>query len=180
MTISRRTHLLTRSDVGASAVEFALLFPIFMVLAMGTIAAGTAFSKQITVTQAAREASRYGATYDMTSPSVGINTWLADVASATMTAAGNQSDPLGGYDYYCVAYVVTTPAGTVDASKSKHLQMGGSPTAGACPSATAPTITSTDFVQVALTRNTQFFVLFANPNLRLDSVSLTPYEGKAP
>src|ERR1700757_3250980 len=53
------------SDEGAAAVEFALLFPIFMVLALGIINGGLAFSRQINVTQAAREASRFGSTYDI-------------------------------------------------------------------------------------------------------------------
>ncbi len=119
----------SRGDAGASAVEFALLFPVFMVLAMGTIAAGTAYSKQINITQSAREGSRFGATLDI--PSIGgIGPWLAAVDEAVKGAAGNQNDPLGGYTHRCVAYVRTTttpPPGnvtTIDAVNSRHIEDG--------------------------------------------------------
>lgn len=169
-----------RGDAGASAVEFALLFPVFMVMVMGTISAGTAFSKQINVTQAAREASRYGATYDyQADPSNTLDNWLTDVDQAATEAAGNATDPIGGYDYRCVALVTTDGVGAVVTTKSRHRVNGGTPTAGACPGARTPVIRSTDYVQVAIYRNSKFFVLFANPTIKLDSVSVTPYEGEA-
>ena len=168
-----------RGDAGASAVEFALLFPIFMVLAMGIIAAGTAFSKQINVTQAAREASRYGATYDYQAASLTIDQWLTAVDTAARGAAGDPNDPIGGYDYRCVALVTTDAAGSVVSAKSRHMENGGASAAGSCPTAAAPNIPSTDYVQVVMYRKSQFFALFINPTIKLDSVSVTPYEGKA-
>jgi Flp pilus assembly protein TadG len=167
------------NDFGASAVEFALIFPIFMVLALGSIAAGTAFSKQINVTQAAREASRYGATYDYQAASLTLDQWLAAVDTAARGAAGNSNDPIGGYDYRCVALVTTNSSGAVVSAKSRYMENGGASAAGSCPSTTAPNIPSTDYVQVAMYRNSRFFALFINPTIKLDSVSVTPYEGKA-
>jgi hypothetical protein len=170
-----------KTDVGASSVEFALLFPIFMVLALGTIAGGTAFSKQINITQSAREVSRYGATYDITGPSVGIDNWLTAVGNAVKESAGPKDSPLGGYDYYCVAYVSTTATGDVDSAKSKYKDSDGSTGSGACPGQTRKAvIASTDYVQVAIARKTSFFMLFVNPTIQLDSLSFTPYEGTAP
>lgn len=178
-----------RGDGGAAAVEFALLFPIFMVLALGTIAAGIAFSKQLNVTQAAREASRFGATYNISTigaiaPATNIETWLSAVDEATKQAAGAADDPIGGYDYRCVAFVTTTvsPAAPgVDVARSVRKVNGGASEPGLlCDpiiSAVA-NIRGTDYAQVAVARDTQFFVLDTNARLQLDSVSLTPYEGK--
>ncbi len=181
---TRRTH----GDVGAAAVEFALLFPIFMILALGMIAGGIAFSKQINVTQAAREASRYGATYDV-AVAGGLSPWLTAVRDAASEATGGADDPLGGYDYVCVAYVVTTTtAGVVevDISKSSHLITArkpadpsifeNTPGTGACPGVNEALIKDTTYVQTAIARDSDFFVLFINTTLNIDSVSVTPYE----
>ena len=129
-----------RGDDGAAAIEFALLFPIFMGLALGMIFGGMAFSKQINVTQAAREGSRFGATYDV-AVAGGIDSWLIAVRDATRQAAGASNDLMGGYDYVCVAYVVTKTNASgiveVDTPKSKFLVDNGVATAGACPSVPA-------------------------------------------
>lgn len=181
----RRTALERLSgDRGAAAVEFALLFPIFAVLAMGTIAAGLAFSKQITVTQAAREASRYGSTLPIEPlNATGLATWLTRLDAAATAAAGPAASPVAGYDYRCVAYVRTTASGAVDAAASRHRVNGGAVTGGMCPSALASSVPAapvTDYAQVIVTRNSSFFVVFFDATVRLDAVSLTPFEGKAP
>lgn len=175
-------------DRGAAAVEFALLFPIFMVLALGLIAGGTAFSKQINVTQAAREASRYGATLDIqTQPGASqaerTDAWLAAVDRAARTAAGDQGNPIGGYDYRCVAFVQTDAAGNLSA-QSRHSVNGAAGASGICPSTRAASdpasrIANTSYVQVVLSVDTRFFVLFINPRLQLDAISSTPYERSA-
>lgn len=169
-------------DSGAAAVEFALLFPIFMILVLGTIAGGIAFSKQLTVTQAAREASRYGATYDVTVAG-GIDPWLQAVRTAARQAVGNKNDPFGGYNDLCVAYVVTkTVAGVVQVDdavgKSKYLKEDGTTDKGACPTTNPALIKDTTYVQTAIARESSFFVIFINTTLQLDAVSVTPYEAR--
>ncbi len=179
----------TSGDHGAAAVEFALLFPIFMVLALGTIASGIAFSKQINITQAAREASRFGATYDIptivpVAPATRIDTWLKAVDDALVASAGTENNPIGGYNVRCVAYVLTKPDGSgVDEMRSRHRLNGGATAVKQCPGAPTGSVSNlprTDYAQVLLGRDTDFFVLFMNPTLQLDAASLTPYEGKAP
>jgi Flp pilus assembly protein TadG len=190
----RRLRRTRREDDGAAAVEFALLFPIFMVLAMGLIATGTAFSRQINVTQAAREASRYGATYDIAATGPGgvggtLTTWLTTVDSAVCTAVNNgnacsaaqASNPLAGYDYRCVAFVTVTDSATpaVDTAHSGYRENGGASSgSGSCPAATAALIRNARYVQVVLSRDVKFNILFAAPTLHLDAVSTSPYEGK--
>lgn len=118
-----------RRDDGAAAVEFALLFPIFVMIVFGTISFGFAFERWINVTQAAREASRFAATYPM--PATGLSTWLADVTTVAKEAADiDSSTPLADY-YVCVRFVnrigpATTPATT-------------SVSSGSLPGATCPT-----------------------------------------
>jgi Flp pilus assembly protein TadG len=170
-------------DEGAAAVEFALLFPIFMILAMGTITSGMAFSRQINVTQAAREASRYGATYDISGITGGGNlatrtqTWMTAVDNALTQSAGNASNPIGGYDYRCVALVVTDSSG-IATSSSRYMENGGSVSTGACPTTSTAAVPNATYVQTVLLRNVTFFVLFINPTIHVDAVSVTPYEGK--
>lgn len=186
--VTRRLRQM-QADDGASAVEFALIFPIFMILVLGTIAAGTAFSRQINVTQAAREASRYGSTFDIASINAGAGSaaartalWLSSVDGALTQSGGAATNPIGGYDYRCVAIVVTDTSG-VPTTGTTYMENGGTATPNTgkgCPSTSAAVIKSTSYVQVVLSRNVQFFVLFANPTLHLDAVSTTPYEGKLP
>jgi Flp pilus assembly protein TadG len=167
-------------DDGAAAVEFALLFPIFMILAMGIIAVGTAYSRQINITQAAREASRYGATVDISAEpgadtTAHTDSWLAKVDAAAAEAAGGASNPIGGYDQLCVALVVTDSSGNATTG-SRHLDHGGSPAPGACTTTKTASIQATQYVQVVFLRNVQFTVLFINPKIHVDAVSTTPYE----
>jgi len=51
----------TPKELGAVAVEFALILPIFLVLILGVVEYGRAFSIQVSMAQAAREAARYTA-----------------------------------------------------------------------------------------------------------------------
>lgn len=168
-------------DSGAAAVEFALLFPIFMVLALGIINGGLAFSRQINVTQAAREASRYGATYDIQAAG-GLANWLTAVDGSVQQSAGNAANPIGGYDYRCVGLVVRDGVGAVVTAKTAYKENGGTAVTGSsCPSVATPNLgPGSKAVQVVLSRDVQFFVLFINPKLQLDATSNTPYEGRLP
>lgn len=161
-------------------MEFALLFPIFMILAMGLMAAGTAFSRQINVTQAAREASRYGATVDISTQPGATQTnrtdaWLAKVDAAAAAAVGGANNPIGGYDQMCVALVITDSAGNAIGG-SRYLNHASTAANGACPSTATAAIPSTTYVQVVFLRKVQFFALFINPTIHVDAVSTTPYE----
>ena len=57
-TASRRC----RQDDGAALVEFALVFPLLVFLLFGIFGAGMVLNRRLSVTQAAREGARYGAT----------------------------------------------------------------------------------------------------------------------
>jgi Flp pilus assembly protein TadG len=52
-----RTHK-SNSESGAAAVEFALIVPIFLLMVVGIVQFGYAYTIQISLTQAAREGAR--------------------------------------------------------------------------------------------------------------------------
>jgi Flp pilus assembly protein TadG len=90
-------------EMGASAVEFALLFPLFIMLCVGMISFGFAFEKWISVTQAARETSRFAATYPPTTP---MTTWLDTMGQSAAENAGIDltTTPISDY-FICVRFV---------------------------------------------------------------------------
>lgn len=117
-----------RGDRGAAAVEFALLFPIFIMLAFGTISFGFAFERWINVTQAAREASRFAATYPV--PATGVSDWLKDVTKVAKEAADiGPSTPLTDY-YVCVRFVNRIGPAATPATIS---QSSGNLSGASCP-----------------------------------------------
>jgi len=59
--MKRRALLSQTRDRGAAAIEFALLFPLLMLIVFGIIDFGRALNAQITLTQAAREGARLDA-----------------------------------------------------------------------------------------------------------------------
>lgn len=169
------------SDDGAAAVEFALLFPIFIIVVMGMISAGTAFSKQINIVQASRETSRFGATLTYNAAAGGgtsgtVTDWLNKVSAVGQAAAGPSSDPIGGHNRLCVAMIDLTDLAVP--ALTRMVDGGVAETGKTC----APDGTSYNanlgpkYVQVALERQTNFFAVFVNKDLTLRSASTTPYE----
>ena len=59
--MKRRAWMHQARERGAAAIEFALLFPLLMLIVFGTIDFGRALNEQITLTQAAREGVRLDA-----------------------------------------------------------------------------------------------------------------------
>jgi Flp pilus assembly protein TadG len=55
-----KTHARLRSETGASAVEFALLLPLLMMILFGIIEFGFALYRQAVLTNASREGARLG------------------------------------------------------------------------------------------------------------------------
>jgi len=60
---------LIKNEKGVSAVEFALILPILIVLVFGIFQFGIAYNNYITITHAAREGARLAAV-DLTNPSL--------------------------------------------------------------------------------------------------------------
>lgn len=107
----RRAMTAARQDRerGASAVEFALLFPVFIALVLGMITAGLSFERWIGITQGAREGGRLGATLSILAsstdgagvPNGTLSTWLQRVYDTSLQASG--LDPADRGFAACVA-----------------------------------------------------------------------------
>src|SRR4051812_18867531 len=81
MRLPTRTQL--RSETGQTAVEFALVAPMLVVLLLAVIQVGIAFNSHVTVTDAARAGARQAIVARFSGASV------ADIEQAVRNAAGN-------------------------------------------------------------------------------------------
>lgn len=79
-------------DRGATAVEFALLFPLLMLIVFGTIDFGRALNAQITLTQAVREGVRLDA---LGEPNVQARTQAAATGLNSVSVVETASCPAG-------------------------------------------------------------------------------------
>ena len=77
---SRRRH----SEAGASAVEFALVVPLLVMLLLGVTTAGMGMNNALGTTDAVREGSRYGATTATSPAPTGYANWSAAVQAKTV------------------------------------------------------------------------------------------------
>ena len=73
-----------RSEAGASAVEFALVVPLLVMLLLGLTTAGMGISNALGTTDAVREGSRYGATTSTSPVPAGYASWSAAVQAKTV------------------------------------------------------------------------------------------------
>jgi Flp pilus assembly protein TadG len=72
---------------GGVLVEFVIIFPIAIALALGIVSYGSAHSQKLALTNAAREGARYGATL----PASTAN-WLQNVEDVTVASATGDLD----------------------------------------------------------------------------------------
>ncbi|MCA1847120.1 MAG: pilus assembly protein, partial [Actinobacteria bacterium] len=69
------------SERGTALVEFALVLPLIMALILGLVTGGSAYNRKLSMTNAVREGSRFGATLD------GSTTWASSVQTRTVELA---------------------------------------------------------------------------------------------
>ena len=99
--ISRRQ--LRRGERGASAVEFALIIPLLVMLLIGTVTAGLVYADHVSVTNAAREGARYGAAADAASTS-----WATSVQTRVQQVYFNAAGTAPTNDQVCVRLITST------------------------------------------------------------------------
>jgi Flp pilus assembly protein TadG len=86
-------------ETGTSAVEFALVLPLFIVLIFGILHGGITMNRLLSLNQGAREGARLGATYDFEGDP---DTWYEAVRSRIVAAAAGELGP--GADI-CIRFV---------------------------------------------------------------------------
>lgn len=93
-----RGHL--REDTGAALVETALVLVLLVMLLVGTVTAAVAFGRDNSIQNAAREASRFGATL----PGPVDTAWLQSVRDVARAAALGDLDSSVPGQFICVAH----------------------------------------------------------------------------
>lgn len=178
---------------GAALVEFALILPLFVMLILGMFTGGLAYLSKISITGAAREGSRYGATAPIgpSTPSCGtavtnVDRWLECVSDVAYKAASGEMDTSVASRYICVSFVNPSGAGDSDAKAFTHtLEVTGATEAFStgedCYSKAANALGTDGFttqarVQVVLKRTRKLEALLFSTNLSLRSFSATHYE----
>lgn len=166
-----------RTERGATVVELAIALPILLALVFGTITAGMALFDKLALNAAARETSRFGATYpeeDAASP----DQWFVDVASVAQTSAtGALTEGVAGRAI-CVA------RGTEGGSARRYVVGGADPVgigvygdAWCPPGAPAlPAGSGHEAVQVVLERDADIQALFFSMTPHMVSDATTRYE----
>jgi TadE-like protein len=184
MRLAVRTRV-PRGDTGASAVEFALLMPIFIMLTFGTLTGGIAFWHHIELTQGARDAARLGATFPIsTLPTAPpgektMTAWLDMVADVAAHESGwGDITDVAPSGFICVAYV----AGEGDILGTERQIIGTSrPSDGlALGNACFDDGLTDSRVQVLVRRDAELNAVLYSSDLELRTHSSIPYERRDP
>lgn len=159
-----------RGDRGAVLVEFAVVFPVFMLLTLGMLTGGVVLTHQLSVTQAAREAARYGATVAQdqcaTTANCGGMNWAQLVQSLAVQRAGGDVTTSG----VCVA-LVSGPGTAPIAVDSTHTTAGGT-----TPCYVDNSADTGMRVQVSLSRPDQIQLMVSSIDITLISHATARYE----
>jgi len=150
----------TKREGGASLVEFALIAPLLFALVFGMLTGGLALSRKNSMTNAVREAARFGATLQ---ESAG---WASAVQSrAVELSAGDLSAA-----EVCTKLILRTSTGETTRQS----------TTCSLPSSLEPATASVPVGQCAVkvwARDTaEFNAIFFTRNVPLDAVSINRYE----
>lgn len=97
-----RSRSKRRNESGAALVEMAIATPLLLMMLLGVITFGITNHNDISIESAAREASRFGATYPVQDAGTTID-WLQDVAQTAEDAASGALDTTVDGRVICVA-----------------------------------------------------------------------------
>ena len=174
-------------DSGAVLVEFAITFPVLMMVLLGMFTGGLAWNQKLATTNGVREGSRFGATLAVSSASCSsgagtLDCWLTQVADVTQSASEGELGSSVATRRICVAYVY--PAGTVatpnDRTKSLVRTSSGDSIAfgNQCLTTSDGRPDTEHRVWVAASRQAtlEFLLFTVNPTLSTESV--TKYEAE--
>lgn len=104
---------------GAALVEFALVFPVVIMLIVGMVTAGHAYNQKLQVTHATREGARFAATVSPTQAFTNGDTWAHNVRDLVVERSAGVLAP----GQVCVSLVEGSP-GTVHAGSADYSTAG--------------------------------------------------------
>lgn len=168
----RRLRSRRAGEQGAAAVEFALVFPIFVMVTFGMLTGGIAFNQQQSITRAAREGARYGAALPLDGSGDGL-AWANEVKNVTQGAADGDLDAAGST--ICVALVEGTPPTVVFTGPRPYTTDPGGPGGGTCD-VNDEVADGSRRVHVKVTRPTQMWAVFMRLNITLHSEAVSKHE----
>lgn len=150
-------------------VEMAFIFSFLVVLLVGVVTSAIAFAEKNSIENAAREASRYGATYP--APSLKPDTpatwqeWLETVRDVARAAAQGNLDADVDGQYLCVAHLSS-------GLKLEETSGAWNVSSGMCYDDGL----SDSRVQIVTRRNTTITAVFFSFDLTLNASATTRYE----
>jgi Flp pilus assembly protein TadG len=103
-------------DSGASAVEFALILPLFLLLVMGTVDFGRAYNQQLSLTEAAREGVRGIA---LREPGSSAATAQAATCAAIPNGCGSGATAVSVSSVLCPSGVLSSPVPNAKVTASR-------------------------------------------------------------
>lgn len=173
-TVRVRKRCRREGDEGAALVEFALLFPVFIMLVTGMFSGGVLYNQKSNMHTATREAARYGATLPLNALGT-IDDWLHGIAVyAEQTSEGALAPSVPGRDI-CVAYVGP------DQIKSEHHLVGSGFSVSATPCFADGRPSSETRVQVMTTRSSKLQAALFTYNLpAMSTKAVTRFEASTP
>jgi hypothetical protein len=171
--VSKRLH----GEAGANAVEFALVLPLLLMLVFGVIYFGFAFNTQLTLTQAAREGARLGATFPLNATNPDATTpndaWFEAVVARIDDAAFGDRGLGNGPRQVCVRFV--GPDGA-----SAWWTEGGIAAAD-CQVDVSPAVAAEPHVQVLVRRQVPIeLVVVPLDGVTVGATAVARYEGVLP
>jgi hypothetical protein len=158
------------TELGASAVEFAIILPIVVILTFGLLTGGLMYHQQLSMTHAAREAARFGATYSAGD----VEELVQVVADRAEDSAHGVLDPGTDGGGLCVAYVSGT---TTEKTTRGNVVKPASAPAGRC---LADDRGDEPRVQIVLGRHGDLNVIFARWEVPLRGTALARHEVTLP
>lgn len=111
-----------RGERGAALVEFALVFPLFMFLILGTFSGAQAYDHNLSLTHAAREGARYAATLAKDPTGPGASAWLSAVVDRTVKTSASDINLSQPGHFVCVALLKANGSIATDSAGNLYFQ----------------------------------------------------------
>jgi Flp pilus assembly protein TadG len=140
-----------------------------MMLLLGMLTGGLAYSRKLSVAQATREGARFGATLPITG-ALPVDPWLTRVANLTIASSDGELGATRPGQFVCVAYVASTGVARM------RSETGGAVSFNDAACIADDGRTGETRVQVVARRSSKLEVLVFSQDLDLESHAVARFE----